>query len=452
MKKSKAQASGPSLSLWTDLYQITTAAAYFINRINARASFELYVKELPPLRAYLIAAGLQQVVDYLLKFRFNSDDIDYLSNLPNFADMPEDFFAYLSDMRFTGDLWSIPEGTPFFAGEPILRVSAPIIEAQIVESYILSVVNYQVSVASKAARIVEAAAGRKVVDFGFRRAPTPEAAHLASRAAYIAGFDATSNLEGGRRYGIPMIGTVPYSFVLAFQSEQDALRKYARAFPEGALVLIDSYNQEETTREVIACGEKLRGVRISSKALLELSRDVRGMLDASGNQETEIIASGELNEGKIASLVEAKAPIDFFGVGADLVSSRETAMVEGIYRLVEVEEKAGVRYPEKFFAGKETMPARKQILRKIDKHGRYRGDAIAKAGEMPGRSEVAYVRKVIEDGKLVEPLPSLKEIRNYCMEEMMKLPPGIKRIENPDVYPVKVSKTLLDLCAGLSER
>jgi nicotinate phosphoribosyltransferase len=304
-------------------------------------------------------------------------------------------------------------------------------------------------VASKAARIVEAAAGRKVVDFGFRRAPTPEAAHLASRAAYIAGFDATSNLEGGRRYGIPMIGTVPYSFVLAFQSEQDALRKYARAFPEGALVLIDSYNQEETTREVIACGEKLRGVRISSKALLELSRDVRGMLDGSGNQETEIIASGELNENKIATLVQARAPIDFFGVGADLVSGNEMAMVEGIYRLVEVEEKVGVRYPEKFFAGKETIPARKQILRKMDRSGRYRGDAIAKAGEMPGRGEVAYVRKVMEDGKLVDPLPPLKEIRRYCMEEMTRLPPGIRRIEKPDTYPVKVSRKLLDLCARM---
>ncbi len=450
MKKSKTQESPPSLSLWTDLYQITTAAAYYINRINARASFELYVKELPPSRSFLIAAGLQQVVDYLRSFRFNRDDIEYLRNLPNFADMPDDFFAYLAEMRFTGDLWSIPEGTPFFAGEPILRVSAPIIEAQIVESYILSVVNYQVAVASKAARIVEAAAGRKVVDFGFRRAPTPEAAHLASRAAYIAGFDATSNLEGGRRYGIPMIGTVPYSFVLAFQSELDALRKYARAFPEGALVLIDSYNQEETTREVIACGEKLRGVRISSKALLELSRDVRGMLDGSGNQETEIIASGELNEEKIARLVEAKAPIDFFGVGADLVASKETSMVEGIYRLVEVEEKAGVRYPEKFFAGKETIPARKQILRKIDRNGRYKGDAIAKAGEMPGKGEVAYVRKVMEDGKLVESLPPLKDVRKYCMEEMMKVPPGIKKIDKPETYPVKISKKLLDLCERVS--
>ena len=450
MKKSKTQDVAPSLSLWTDLYQITTAAAYFINRINTRASFELYVKELPPTRSYLIAAGLQQVAEYLQNLQFNRADIEFLRNLPNFSDMPDDFFSYLSEMRFTGDLWSIPEGTPFFAGEPILRVSAPIIEAQIVESYILSVVNYQVAVASKAARIVEAAAGRKVVDFGFRRAPTPEAAHLASRAAYIAGFDATSNLEGGRRYGIPMIGTVPYSFVLAFQSEQDALRKYARAFPEGALVLIDSYNQEETTREVIACGEKLRGVRISSKALLELSRDVRGMLDGSGNQETEIIASGELNESKIATLVRSKAPIDFFGVGADLVSGNETAMVEGIYRLVEVEEKAGVRYPEKFFVGKETIPARKQILRKMDRSGRYKSDAIAKAGEMPGKGEVAYVRKVMEDGKLIDPLPSLKEIRKYCMEEIMKMPTGIRKIENPDAYPVKISRKLLDLCARLS--
>ena len=449
-KTADKKSSGTSHSLWTDLYQITTAAAYFINRVNVRASFELYIKTLPQSRTYLIAAGMEQVVDYLRNLRFTQDDVEYLRSLPNFASTPDDFFAFLGELRFTGDLWSIPEGTPFFAGEPILRVSAPIIEAQIVESYILSVVNYQVTVASKAARIVEAARGKKVIDFGFRRAPAPEAAHYASRAAYIAGFDATSNLEGGRRYGIPMIGTVPYSFVLAFQSEQDAMKQYARAFPEGALVLIDTVNQEEATREVIACGEKLRGVRISSGELLKLSKDVRAMLDGANHQSTEIIASGDLNEEKISSLVESDAPIDCFGVGADLVAAKETAVVEGIYRLVEVEEKSGVRYPEKFFAGKETIPARKQILRKVDRNGRYRGDAVARAGEVPAKNEVAYLRKVMEGGKLVAPLPPLGEIRKYCMEEIMKLPHETRRIAQPEPYPVKLSRQLLDLCARVT--
>lgn len=446
MKQTKKKKDKTSLCLWTDLYQITTAAAYFINRVNVRASYELYIKGIPSSQNYLIAAGIEQVADYLLNFKFTSDDIKYLKNLPNLSSTPDEFFNYLAELRFSGDLWSIPEGTPFFSGEPILRVSAPVIEAQIVESFILSTINYQVTVASKAARIVEAAHGKKVIDFGFRRAPTPEAAHCATRAAYIAGFDATSNLEGGRRYGIPMIGTVPYSFVLAFKSEQEALKQYAKAFPEGTLVLIDTINQEEATREVIACGEKLRGVRISSRELGKLSKDVRSMLDSANHHQTEIIASGDLNEIKIDKLIKSEAPIDTFGVGADLVASRETPLVEGIYRLVEVEEKQGVRYPNKFYAGKETIPARKQILRKVDQQGKYCGDFIAKAGEVPADNEIAYIRKVIENGKLIAPLTPLKEIRKYCMDEIRKFPDPIRRIVKPKRYPIKISKKLLELC------
>ena len=445
-KQPKAKAAGTSLSLWTDLYQLTTAAAYFVNRVNVRATFELYVMRLPPAGKYLIAAGLEQVVDYLKNLSFTRDDIEYLRNLPDFSGIPDEFFTYLKDLRFTGDVLAIPEGTPFFEGEPVLRISAPIIEAQIVESYILSVMNYQITVASKAARIVEAAKGKKVVDFGFRRAPSPEAAHYATRAAYIAGVDATSNLEGGRRYDIPVISTFPYSFVLAFKTEKDALVRYAKAFPHGALVLIDAVNQEAATREVIACGEKLRGVKISARDLLKLSRNVRKILDGAGQEETQIIASGNLNEEKIEKLVESSAPIDFFGVGTDLVTPTDSTMAEGIYKLVEIEEKRKVRYPEKFLPGKETIPGKKQIIRKLDKNGRYAGDFIAKAGELPRKNEEVYLRKVMEEGKLVEQLPRLKEIRRYCLQEMIKLPPGVKKISGARSYRVKVSSKLKELC------
>ncbi|MFH1436126.1 MAG: nicotinate phosphoribosyltransferase [Pseudomonadota bacterium] len=450
MKQTKNQLKenekGTSLSLWTDLYQLTTAAAYFVNRVNVRATFELYVRRLPPAGKYLIAAGLQQVVDYLRNLSFTHDDIEYLKHLPDFSNIPDEFFAYLKEMRFSGDVWALPEGTPFFEGEPVIRISAPIIEAQIVESYILSVTNYQITVASKAARIVEAAKGKKVVDFGFRRAPSPEAAHYATRAAYIAGVDATSNLEGGRRYDIPVISTIPYSFVLAFKTEKDALTQYAKAFPDGALVLIDAVNQEAASREVIACGEKLRGVKLSARNLLKLSRSVREILDGARQEETKIIASGDLDEKKIEKLVESSAPIDFFGVGANLVTPTDSTMAEGIYKLVEIEEKRKIRYPEKFLAGKETVPGKKQIIRKLDKNGRYAGDLIAKAGEIPRENEEVCLRKVMEEGKLVAPLPRLKDIRRYCLQEMIKLPPGVKKISGARTYPVKVSSKLKELC------
>lgn len=432
-----------SVSLWTDLYQLVLAAAYFTNNVNVNATFELYVQSLPKNRSYLIAAGLEQVVEYLKNLRFTTTDINYLKSIPYFSDIPDEFFGFLKEVRFTGELWAVPEGTPFFEREPIIRITAPIIEAQIVESYILSIVNYQVSVASKAARLVHSAGGSKVVDFGFRRAPGPEAAHYASRAAYIAGFEATSNLEGGRRYGIPMIETLPYSFVLPFESEREALKKYAKTFPDGALVLIDTLDPKEATRRVVACGEKFKGVRISTKNILPISREVREILNSAGGENTKIVASGELNEEKIERLVKAHAPVDYYGVGSELVLSKDSYLIEGVYKLVEIEDRKGVRYPAKFHAGKEVIPCKKQILRKIDKRGRYAGDLVVKAGEVPKEDEVVYLRKIMESGKVIDYLPSIKKVRNYCAEELSKIPDEVKRIKNPKVYPVKISPELL---------
>jgi len=442
IESSKKTKNEFSLSLWTDLYQITSAAAFFINGVNPRVSFELYVPKLPRNRNYLIAVGLEHVVEYLSEFRFTDDDIEFLRSLPQFCSTPKEFFSYLKEMRFGGDLWALPEGTPFFPREPILRITAPLIEAQIVESYILNAINYPITVASKAARIVESANHINVIDFGFRRAPTPHAAHFASRAAFIAGFEATSNLEGARRYGIPAIGIIPYSFVLPFESEQEALKKYARAFPNGALVLIDTLKPAEATREVIACGEKLRGVRISSKELLKLSRNVREMLNSAGHQDTKIIASGELDEVKIHKLVQANAPIDYFGVGAGLVSPAESETVEGTYKLVEIEDNGRIRYPEKFLSGRKILPGKKQILRKVDDNGKYCGDCISKAGEVPQNNEIACIRKIMERGKLISPLPSIKEIRKYCLEEIRKLPEELRNISGRYTYPVRISPSL----------
>jgi nicotinate phosphoribosyltransferase len=283
-------------ALNTDLYELTMAAAYFESGMNPIATFELFARRLPPNRSFLLTAGQEQVMDYLGRLRFTPEQIVYLRNQPVFGHVSDGFFEYLRDFRFTGEVWSMPEGTLAFPNEPILRVTAPIIEAQVVETYVLSQICFQTLVATKAARVTEAAQGRSVVEFGTRRAHGPESGVLAARAAYVGGCAGTSNVEAGSRFGLPVFGTLAHSFIMAYADEAESFRQFERNFPEHSVLLVDTYDTLAAIDKIIASGLRPKGVRIDSGDLADVAHEVRERLDAGGLNDTTIFASGDLNE------------------------------------------------------------------------------------------------------------------------------------------------------------
>lgn len=438
-------AARDGLGLWTDLYQITTAVAYYQNHMMQPATFELFVRSLPAERGYLVAAGIDEALDYLEALHFDATDIEYLRSQPALRKAPDGFFRWLRRLRFTGQVRAVAEGTPVFALEPIVQVTAPLPEAQIVETYLLSVVNFQTTVASKASRIVEAARGRPVVDFGFRRAHGPNAAVSAARAAYIAGCAGTSNVAAGRKYGIPVFGTVSHAFVMACPSESEAFRLYRRAFKDETLLLVDTYDTIGGVNRAIALGDTIKGVRLDSGDLLALSREVRRILDQAGYRETKIVASGNLNEFRIAELLDAGAPIDMFGVGTDLVTSRDAPALEGIYKLVEVGEGSERRCLIKTSSGKETLPGRKQILRAFDDDGRAAGDRLARAGEPPRPGEEPLLRLVMRNGRRAGRRAGIERIRAVARDGVARLREDVRALRAPAAYPVTVSERLAEL-------
>src|SRR5215472_6348271 len=314
-------------ALLTDLYELTMAAAYFEHQVPVRATFELFVRQLPPERSYLVAAGLDSALGYLENLQFTEDDAAFLRGLPAFRTVSDKFFDYLRHFRFSGDLHAVPEGTLIFGGEPIVQVTAPIAEAQIVETYLLSVLNFETLIASKAARVVSVAGGRNVWEFGTRRAHGPQAGVRAARAAYVGGCAGTSNVLAGYLYGVPIAGTAAHSFTQAFSTERESFEALLETFPDTAILLIDTYDPltgAETAAQ-LACkpSRRLRGVRLDSSDLLEKSRRVREILDRHALQDTKILASGDLNEYKVEELVRQGAAIDIFGVGTELTTSTD---------------------------------------------------------------------------------------------------------------------------------
>src|SRR5438309_5625247 len=368
-------------ALLTDLYELTMAAAYFDGKFHATASFELFVRALPPQRSFLVAAGLEQALDYLEKVRFEPEDIEYLRRHPVFQHVSAAFFDYLKDFRFNGEVWAMPECTLVFEEEPLLRVTAPIIEAQIVETFLLSTLTFQTMVASKGARMVDAAQGRGVVEFGSRRAHGAEAGVLAARAAYIAGCSGTSNLEAGRRFGIPTFGTQAHSFVMAYGDEEESFRNFERLFPEHGVLLIDTYDTLAAVDKIIHAGLQPRSVRLDSGDFVELSREVRKRLDQAGLSETKIFASGDLDEFVIADLLARGAQIDAFGVGTALATSKDAPALGGVYKLVDVASGDAPSYRAKFSEEKITYPGRKQVFRLPNCDGSAREDVIARESE-----------------------------------------------------------------------
>ncbi len=402
--------------LLTDLYELTMGAGYFEAGISHQiANFELSLRRLPPNRSFVIAAGLAQAVDYLLGLGFTDDEIEYLRSLPQFSRVSPAFFDWLREFRFTGDLFAVPEGTPLYAGEPLLTVRAPLVEAQLPETWLLSMISFQTLVATKAALVTAAAAGRPVVEFGTRRAQSPEAGVLAGRAAYIGGCAGTSNTLAGYRYGIPVYGTAAHSWVLAFSSELDAYRQLQKLLGPHTIYLIDTYDTVEGARQAASLGKPLWGVRLDSGDLAALSRAVRRVLDDAGLREARIMASGDLDERKIRDLLDAGAPIDAFGVGTELATSADAPTLSAIYKLVETEAEGGKRYTAKFSEDKVTLPGAKQIFRYPDR------DVVGLAGEaLDGPGVNALLRPVIRSGKLIEPLPGPKAARAHAAESLAR--------------------------------
>jgi nicotinate phosphoribosyltransferase len=437
------------LSLATDLYQLTMAAAYFEHgMMEQTATFELFVRRLPPDRGYLIVAGLEQAVQYLTQLRFDAISLAYLRGLPIFHAVSDGFWDYLSRFRFTGNLNAMPEGTLSFANEPMLQVQAPLIEAQMVETALLAIVNHQTLIATKAARVVDAAQGRMVIEFGARRAHGFEAATYGARAAFIGGCAGTSNVLAGHEFGIPVYGTAAHSFTMSFPREIDAFHAFHETFPGHDTLLIDTYDTLEGARRAAQVGE-IAGVRLDSGDLAALSIEVRQILDEAGRTRARIFASGDLNEDRIADLLGAGARIDAFGVGTEMITSRDVPALGGVYKLVAIDAGGRHRPVVKRSHEKATLPDVKQVYRQTDNSGRLAGDLLALASEtLPGEP---LLQPAIRAGERLAPPVPLAELQARARIGHEALPEGVRRLHHPDLYPVRLSPELASLAEGLSQ-
>lgn len=438
--------TGMSLGLFTDLYELAMLRAYWELGHDDEAVFSLFIRRLPPARNFLVACGVGDLLDQLESLRFDKADLAYLST----RGFPDSFLDRLAGFRFTGDVNALPEGTPFFANEPILEVIAPISEAQLIETLILNQVGFGTLIASKAARIVAAAQGRTVIDFGGRRAHGIDAAIKGARAAYVAGAAATSNVEAGRVYGIPIAGTMAHSFVESFANEAEAFCAFIRVHPETVL-LVDTYDTVAGVKRVIALARelgdrgKVRAVRLDSGDLAKLSKEARKLLDEAGLRHIGILASGGLNEAEIEALLAAGAPIDSFGVGTDLVVSTDAPAFDIAYKLTEYAGEGRM----KFSTGKRTLPGRKQVFRRFE-NGVAQGDIIARGGETLAGS--ALLVPAMKAGMRLASEP-LEKVRARCMAEVARLPAPLRALEHADPpYPVEVSPALADFERETFER
>jgi nicotinate phosphoribosyltransferase len=372
----------PSSSpLTTDLYELNMVQAYLDRSEAKEAVFEFFVRRLPPRRGFLVAAGLEDALDYLETLRFSAEELAWLESTGRFR---KNLLDYLASFRFTGDVHAIPEGSVCFPNEPLLRITAPLPQAQLVETRLINILHFQTLIASKAARMVLAAPGKILSDFGLRTAHGAEAGLYSARASYIAGFAGAANVLAGERYGIPVVGTMAHSYVQVHDDEMTAFENFARARPEGVILLIDTYDTEAGARKVVelaprlkADGIAIRGVRIDSGDLTAGARKVRGILDAGGLRDVVILVSGGINEDVLQTMMAEGAPIDGFGIGVNLDASIDAPSLDCAYKLQEY----GGRPKRKLSEGKATWPGRKQVWRTYDADGRMRGDVLSLDGD-----------------------------------------------------------------------
>jgi nicotinate phosphoribosyltransferase len=433
-------------ALLTDLYQLNMMTAYLDHGLTGTAVFELFVRKLPPRRGFLMAAGLEQAVEFLEKLSFSREDLAAVRGLGPFS---EKFLAYLGSFRFSGDVDALPEGTVFFPDEPIIRVTAPLPEAQFVETRLVNLLHFQTVIASKAARMVLAAPGKALVDYGLRRAHGAEAGVLAARASYLAGFSGTATIAAGIRFGIPVHGTMAHSFIQAHDNEMAAFEHFAHSHPQGLVLLIDTYDTERAASRVVALAPRLMaqgitisGVRIDSGDLGEHAFRVRRILDEGGLREVKIVASGGLDEDGLLALSRAEAPIDSYGIGTSLTTASDAPALDCAYKL---QEYAG-QPRRKRSEGKATWPGRKQVWRCYDERGRLAGDVVSLADDRrPGE---ALLRPVMRGGRRLPDLPDLTAARRHAEAELARLPEPLARLE-PFDYPVEISARLRQLAADL---
>lgn len=432
---------GEQYALLTDLYELTMAASYFAENMHGEATFSLFIRKYPPDRGFFVAAGLPEALDYLASLRFTESDLAYLDATGLFQ---SDFLHYLKTLRFTGEVWALPEGSLFFKDEPILEVTGPIIEAQLVETFIINAVNLQTMIATKAARATLAAGPRRLVDFSLRRTQGTDAGLKVARASYLGGFIGTSNVLAGKLYGLPIFGTMAHSYVLSFPSEIEAFRAFARTFPRNTVLLIDTYDTVAGAKkavqvglEMAARGEKLRGVRLDSGDMAALSLEVRRLLNEAGLEDVTIFASGGFDEFKIARTLEAGGQIDAYGVGTKMGVSADAPYFDIAYKLV----KYAGRPVLKLSTGKVTYVDQKQVFRFQDDQGRLAEDLIGLREEAVDQGR-PLLQPVMAQGRLLRPHPSLKDCRDLLLEELERLPAEYKSLRDPPAYPVRLSPAL----------
>jgi nicotinate phosphoribosyltransferase len=436
--------------LLTDLYQLNMIKSYLDHGQTQTAVFEFIVRKLPSRRGFLVTAGLEQALDFLEDFRFSAEELDWLDRTGRFG---RDLIGHLATFRFTGDVHAMPEGTIFFANEPILRVTAPLPEAQLAETRLINILHFQSLIASKAARILLAAPDKLLVDFGLRRAHGAEAGLMAARASYIAGFAGTATMLAEKLYGIPTFGTMAHSFIQAYDDESQAFEDFARSRPQNLTILIDTYDTEAAAKKVVALAPRLkasgiivRSVRLDSGDLIALSKNVRRILDDGGLKEVHILASGGLDEDNIGEMIRAGAPIDAFGIGTSLTTSSDVPALDCAYKL---QEYAGLPR-RKHSSGKATWPGRKQVWRQYDPDGRMAGDIISiETDKQPGEP---LIETVMQGGRRIRPSPALSDIRTRTARNLQLLPEPLHQLETGASYPVKVADALIDLTKQVDRR
>lgn len=433
------------LGLVTDLYQLTMFAAYRESRRGVRGCFELWFRDLPPQRNFLLAAGLEPALAYLLALRFTPDQIAALRGLEVFQGIDEGFFTDLASLRFTGDVWGMREGTVAFAGEPVLRVEAPIEQSQLVETYLLAAISFSTLVASKAARVRLAAGERNVVDFGSRRAHGPQAACWAARASYLAGLDGTSNVWAGCRLGVPVSGTMAHSFVLSFSGEEEAFKAYSKTFAERTVLLVDTFDTLAAVEHASRDRElRFVAIRLDSGDIVELSRASRAILDRHEREDVRIVASGDLDETRIAAILAAGAPVDSFGVGTRMVTSADAPTLQAVYKLVAVgEPDRPARGVAKRSAGKRTAPGTKQVWRRCEPDGTMVEDLVTTVdGAPPQGPWEPLLEPWIRGGRLSREVPALGEIREHARRQLAALPRDLRGLAEAPAFPVHLAAAL----------
>src|SRR5271169_681348 len=448
-KRMKTMTERPS-ALLTDLYQLNMMQAYLDQGSTDTAVFELFFRNLPLRRGFLLAAGLEQALDYFENLRFQPAEVAWLKGTGRFR---QNLLDYLAAFRFAGDVHAMPEGTVFFANEPILRVTAPLPQAQLAESRLINILHFQTLIATKAARMMLVAPGKVLVDFGMRRAHGAEAGLMAARASYATGFAGSATVLAGEEFGIPIYGTMAHSFIESFGDETEAFAAFARARPDNLVLLLDTYDTEIAARKAVALAPKLkqagiaiRGVRLDSGDLVALSKRVRAILDAGGLRDVTIFASGGLDEDSLAAFARAGAPIDGIGIGTAMTTSSDVPAIDCVYKL---QEYAGIAR-RKRSENKATWPGRKQVWRRYTADGKIAGDLLSL--ETHEKAGVPLIHSVMKSGRRLQPAETLDAIRARVKREFERLPEPLRRLESGMTYPVEVADELVTLAAEVDRR